>query len=109
MVWITLGAREWALPSLRPGGSGLAPSPRTSPLSACSRPGVAEQFAITEATLSAWSSLDDGGLYCRGAAQDAIQLQGTLSCLSSKVSALALGWTGSVPVYVLWHCLSGTV
>ncbi|KAJ6656835.1 hypothetical protein lerEdw1_003166 [Lerista edwardsae] len=71
--------------------------------------GVAEQFAIMEATLSAWSSLDDGGLYCRGAAQDAIQLQGTLACLSSKDSTLTLGWTGSVPVCDLWHGLSDTV
>ncbi|XP_037354478.1 protein FAM131C isoform X3 [Talpa occidentalis] len=37
--------------------------------------GVAEQFAITEATLSAWSSLDDEDLYPENSPQDMIQLQ----------------------------------
>ncbi|XP_012577480.1 PREDICTED: protein FAM131C isoform X2 [Condylura cristata] len=39
--------------------------------------GVAEQFAITEATLSAWSSLDDEDLYPENSPQDITQLQGT--------------------------------
>lgn len=39
--------------------------------------GVAEQFAITEATLSAWSSLDDEELPPENSLQDVIQLQGT--------------------------------
>uniref|UniRef100_A0A8D0GB15 Family with sequence similarity 131 member C n=1 Tax=Sphenodon punctatus TaxID=8508 RepID=A0A8D0GB15_SPHPU len=37
--------------------------------------GVAEQFAITEATLSAWSSLDDEELNFEGSSQDVVQLQ----------------------------------
>ncbi|KAM4806337.1 protein FAM131C [Urocitellus parryii] len=37
--------------------------------------GVAEQFAITEATLSAWSSLDDEELHPDSSPQDAVQLQ----------------------------------
>ncbi|XP_036303397.1 protein FAM131C isoform X1 [Pipistrellus kuhlii] len=37
--------------------------------------GVAEQFAITEATLSAWSSLDAEELHPENSPQDAIQLQ----------------------------------
>ncbi|KAK1340457.1 hypothetical protein QTO34_019027 [Cnephaeus nilssonii] len=37
--------------------------------------GVAEQFAITEATLSAWSSLDDEELHPENSPQDVIQLQ----------------------------------
>ncbi|XP_012518120.1 PREDICTED: protein FAM131C isoform X1 [Propithecus coquereli] len=37
--------------------------------------GVAEQFAITEATLSAWSSLDDDELQLESSPQDAVQLQ----------------------------------
>ncbi|XP_036770247.2 protein FAM131C isoform X1 [Manis pentadactyla] len=37
--------------------------------------GVAEQFAITEATLSAWSSLDDEELHPKNSPQDVIQLQ----------------------------------
>ncbi|XP_008820875.1 protein FAM131C [Nannospalax galili] len=37
--------------------------------------GVAEQFAITEATLSAWSSLDDEELQPEDSPQDAFQLQ----------------------------------
>ncbi|XP_006023312.1 protein FAM131C [Alligator sinensis] len=36
--------------------------------------GVAEQFAITEATLSAWSSLDDDEINYGGSSQDVIQL-----------------------------------
>ena len=39
--------------------------------------GVAEQFAITEATLSAWSSLDDGELCPESSPLDVLQLQGT--------------------------------
>lgn len=39
-------------------------------------PGVAEQFAITEATLSAWSSLDNEELHPENGPQDIIQLQG---------------------------------
>uniref|UniRef100_A0A8I3MYL4 Family with sequence similarity 131 member C n=1 Tax=Canis lupus familiaris TaxID=9615 RepID=A0A8I3MYL4_CANLF len=39
--------------------------------------GVAEQFAITEATLSAWSSLDDEELHPENSPQDIVQLQGT--------------------------------
>ncbi|XP_069893959.1 protein FAM131C isoform X1 [Dipodomys merriami] len=37
--------------------------------------GVAEQFAITEATLSAWSSLDDEELHPENSPPDALQLQ----------------------------------
>ncbi|XP_014639395.1 PREDICTED: protein FAM131C [Ceratotherium simum simum] len=37
--------------------------------------GVAEQFAITEATLSAWSSLDDEQLHPENSPQDVVQLQ----------------------------------
>lgn len=37
--------------------------------------GVAEQFAITEATLSAWSSLDDEELHLENSPQDTVQLQ----------------------------------
>ncbi|XP_045715197.1 protein FAM131C [Phyllostomus hastatus] len=37
--------------------------------------GVAEQFAITEATLSAWSSLDDEELHPENDPQDIVQLQ----------------------------------
>uniref|UniRef100_A0A8C5SVV5 Family with sequence similarity 131 member C n=1 Tax=Laticauda laticaudata TaxID=8630 RepID=A0A8C5SVV5_LATLA len=37
--------------------------------------GVAEQFAITEATLSGWSSLNEEELSDRGGSQDVIQLQ----------------------------------
>ncbi|KAM8959657.1 protein FAM131C isoform 1-T1 [Lycaon pictus] len=37
--------------------------------------GVAEQFAITEATLSAWSSLDDEELHPENSPQDIVQLQ----------------------------------
>ncbi|XP_067328809.1 protein FAM131C isoform X2 [Anolis sagrei] len=36
--------------------------------------GVAEQFAITEATLSAWSSLDEEELHYWGASQDALRI-----------------------------------
>lgn len=39
--------------------------------------GVAEQFAITEATLSAWSSLDDKEMHPENSPQDIVQLQGT--------------------------------
>lgn len=46
-------------------------------LAAPSPPGVAEQFAITEATLSAWSSLDDEELQPEDSTQGAFQLQGT--------------------------------
>ncbi|XP_025229751.1 protein FAM131C-like, partial [Theropithecus gelada] len=38
-------------------------------------PGVAEQFAITEATLSAWSSLDDEELHPENSPQGIVQLQ----------------------------------
>lgn len=51
-----------------------------SPLSWVSLPpptGVAEQFAITEATLSAWSSLDDEELHLENSPQGVVQLQGT--------------------------------
>ncbi|XP_055979265.1 protein FAM131C isoform X2 [Sorex fumeus] len=37
--------------------------------------GVAEQFAITEATLSAWSSLDDEELHPTNSPRDMVQLQ----------------------------------
>ncbi|XP_060058317.1 protein FAM131C isoform X2 [Erinaceus europaeus] len=37
--------------------------------------GVAEQFAITEATLSAWSSLDDEELHPDNSPQDIVQIQ----------------------------------
>ncbi|KAF6344510.1 family with sequence similarity 131 member C [Rhinolophus ferrumequinum] len=37
--------------------------------------GVAEQFAITEATLSAWSSLDDKEMHTENSPQDTVQLQ----------------------------------
>nr|XP_011720276.1 protein FAM131C-like [Macaca nemestrina] len=39
--------------------------------------GVAEQFAITEATLSTWSSLDDEELHPENSPQGIVQLQGT--------------------------------
>lgn len=51
--------------------SNLAAQPPPPP------PGVAEQFAITEATLSAWSSLDDEELQPEDSTQGAFQLQGT--------------------------------
>nr|XP_010591386.1 protein FAM131C [Loxodonta africana] len=37
--------------------------------------GVAEQFAITEATMSAWSSLDDEELHAENSTQDIVHLQ----------------------------------
>uniref|UniRef100_A0A8C5QLI4 Family with sequence similarity 131 member C n=1 Tax=Leptobrachium leishanense TaxID=445787 RepID=A0A8C5QLI4_9ANUR len=40
--------------------------------------GVAEQFAITEATLSAWSSLDEEEMHYGLGSQEVRQLQGTL-------------------------------
>lgn len=50
--------------------------------------GVAEQFAITEATLSAWSSLDDGELGPESSPADVLQLQGM---------ALGPGWDAVGP------------
>lgn len=73
-------------------GAALPPRPAVSLLSWVSlsppRPpaGVAEQFAITEATLSAWSSLDDEELHLENGPQDMVQLQGT-----ARVGARA-GW-----------------
>ncbi|XP_038602820.1 protein FAM131C [Tachyglossus aculeatus] len=79
--------KGWSAP-----GAGWAPSPAEEE-HYCHLPdelrearfaaGVAEQFAITEATLSAWSSLDDDAMlygdrygdHYRDHAQDAIQLQ----------------------------------
>lgn len=46
--------------------------------------GVAEQFAITEATLSAWSSLDDEELQPEASTQGAFQLQGTAGTSSQS-------------------------
>ncbi|ELW68592.1 Protein FAM131C [Tupaia chinensis] len=48
--------------------------------------GVAEQFAITEATLSAWSSLDDEELHPESSHQDLVQLQDLESiCLQDSL------------------------
>lgn len=49
--------------------------------------GVAEQFAIAEATLSAWSSLDDEEMRPENSLQDMVHLQGT-------ARAWAPGWGG---------------
>uniref|UniRef100_A0A2K6CV91 Family with sequence similarity 131 member C n=1 Tax=Macaca nemestrina TaxID=9545 RepID=A0A2K6CV91_MACNE len=46
---------------------------------------VAEQFAITEATLSTWSSLDDEELAHREQPQGIVQLQGTSICLQDSL------------------------
>lgn len=59
-------------------GPVLTESNLVSPLPpATFHPGVAEQFAITEATLSAWSSLDDEELQPEDSTQGAFQLRGT--------------------------------
>ncbi|XP_053516679.1 protein FAM131C isoform X1 [Artibeus jamaicensis] len=65
--------------------SGWEPSPAEQEEHYCCLPdelrearfaaGVAEQFAITEATLSAWSSLDDEELHPENDPQDIVQLQ----------------------------------
>ncbi|XP_062963003.1 protein FAM131C [Cynocephalus volans] len=68
--------------------------------------GVAEQFAITEATLSAWSSLDDEELHPENNPQDIVQLQdlestylqdGLLSGPSQDESLLAFSSPGLSP------------
>lgn len=63
----------------RPGTVHTPPPTTMPPLSwvPLSPIGVAEQFAITEATLSAWSSLDDEELHPEDIPQDMVQLQGT--------------------------------
>ncbi|XP_055254407.1 protein FAM131C [Moschus berezovskii] len=87
--------------------------------------GVAEQFAITEATLSAWSSLDDGELGPESSPADILQLQGLgsvwlqdrlLSVCSQDDSLLAFspdGWPSpdepSSPGWQLRPCLPGTL
>lgn len=53
--------------------------------------GVAEQFAITEATLSAWSSLDDEELPPENSPQDVIQLQGTARGRQGGLGVAELG------------------
>ncbi|XP_058017315.1 protein FAM131C isoform X2 [Ahaetulla prasina] len=52
--------------------------------------GVAEQFAIAEATLSGWSSLNEEELSDRRGSQDVIQLQGSLQtfALSNQESPI---------------------
>ncbi|CAM4671557.1 unnamed protein product [Caretta caretta] len=81
--------------------------------------GVAEQFAITEATLSAWSSLDDEEMNYGGSSQEIVQLQdlesiylqeklllspqvisspnleGSLPACSSSTHTSPIPWTGS--------------
>uniref|UniRef100_A0A8C4YP49 Family with sequence similarity 131 member C n=1 Tax=Gopherus evgoodei TaxID=1825980 RepID=A0A8C4YP49_9SAUR len=52
--------------------------------------GVAEQFAITEATLSAWSSLDDEEMNYGDSSQEIVQLQGTFPILSAMSSPAGL-------------------
>ncbi|XP_068824631.1 LOW QUALITY PROTEIN: protein FAM131C [Capricornis sumatraensis] len=53
--------------------------------------GVAEQFAITEATLSAWSSLDDGELGPESSPADVLQLQDLGSvCLQDSLLSVRL-------------------
>ena len=68
--------------------------------------GVAEQFAITEATLSAWSSLDDEELNPENSPQDVVQLQdlesiylqdSLLSVPSQDDSLLAFSSSGLSP------------
>uniref|UniRef100_A0A8C3YHY9 Family with sequence similarity 131 member C n=1 Tax=Catagonus wagneri TaxID=51154 RepID=A0A8C3YHY9_9CETA len=68
--------------------------------------GVAEQFAITEATLSAWSSLDDEELHPENISQDMVQLQdlesiylqdSLLSVPSQDDSLLAFSSSGLSP------------
>ncbi|XP_071473489.1 protein FAM131C isoform X1 [Marmota flaviventris] len=54
--------------------------------------GVAEQFAITEATLSAWSSLDDEELHPDSSPQDAVQLQASVCAIEwDRGSSLCIG------------------
>lgn len=57
--------------------------------------GVAEQFAITEATLSAWSSLDDGELGPESSPADVLQLQGM--ALGPGWDAMGPGWDAVGP------------
>ncbi|XP_063799986.1 protein FAM131C isoform X2 [Pseudophryne corroboree] len=58
--------------------------------------GVAEQFAITEATLSAWSSLDDEEMRYELGSQDVRQLQDLESLyLQSRLLSYAQGACGS--------------
>lgn len=54
--------------------------------------GVAEQFAITEATLSAWSSLDDEELQPEDSTQGAFQLQGTAGDTEAGWAEERRGW-----------------
>ncbi|ELK10485.1 Protein FAM131C, partial [Pteropus alecto] len=58
--------------------------------------GVAEQFAITEATLSAWSSLDDEELHPEDIPQDMVQLQ-DLESIHLQDSLLAFSSPGLSP------------
>ncbi|XP_044134529.1 protein FAM131C [Bufo gargarizans] len=58
--------------------------------------GVAEQFAITEATLSTWSSLDDEEMHYGLGSQDVRQLQDLESLyLQSRLLSYAQGTCGS--------------
>ncbi|KAM5125190.1 protein FAM131C [Mantella aurantiaca] len=58
--------------------------------------GVAEQFAITEATLSAWSSLDDEEMHYGLGSQEVRQIQDLESFyLQSRLLSLAHGACGS--------------
>uniref|UniRef100_A0A674J6L2 Family with sequence similarity 131 member C n=1 Tax=Terrapene triunguis TaxID=2587831 RepID=A0A674J6L2_9SAUR len=59
--------------------------------------GVAEQFAITEATLSAWSSLDDEEMNYGGSSQEIVQLQGTFPLLSAMSGPAGLLMLPSPP------------
>ncbi|XP_011385506.1 protein FAM131C-like, partial [Pteropus vampyrus] len=57
---------------------------------------VAEQFAITEDTLSAWSSLDDEELHPEDIPQDMVQLQ-DLESIHLQDSLLAFSSPGLSP------------
>uniref|UniRef100_A0A670J1C8 Family with sequence similarity 131 member C n=1 Tax=Podarcis muralis TaxID=64176 RepID=A0A670J1C8_PODMU len=64
--------------------------------------GVAEQFAIAEATLSAWSSLDEEELNYGGDSQEGPQLQGNFQPTSGSPSNL----DSSLPAFSLSSCKS---
>uniref|UniRef100_A0A8C3XRF3 Family with sequence similarity 131 member C n=1 Tax=Chelydra serpentina TaxID=8475 RepID=A0A8C3XRF3_CHESE len=59
--------------------------------------GVAEQFAITEATLSAWSSLADEEMNYGGSSQEIVQLQGSFPVLSAMSSPAGLWSSPALP------------
>ncbi|XP_029434593.1 protein FAM131C [Rhinatrema bivittatum] len=68
--------------------------------------GVAEQFAITEATLSAWSSLDDEEMHYGNGSQDVIQLQDLENMyLQGRLLSGPYGLEGSLQTYC---CSSAT-